>query len=307
MIFRKMRIAADIAHGWARNFKLGDALAKSVLTATTLYVNDQGSCYVGIATLADDTELSQNTVRRKLAWLEDIRAIERVPQWLDEHGRRTSDRLRGGKCTSDEIRLCLDVDPAEIEARAHSRFEALADMASPPTKVWLADQSNPSSVGGLNPVSPPLALQQPSQSREGLNLFNKELEQDSLLSGERGRELARITVPVCANKAEMRRPAELPEDWMPSVADLEAVGSEGLSDETLRRETTKFKDYWPNAPAGRRRKADWSATWRNWIRKAADDLNNRPHGMTHGTHRNGPGGFALNAIEFARRAADNGK
>jgi hypothetical protein len=54
---RRMRIAADIAHGWARNFRLGDTLTKFVLMAITLYVNDEGSCFVGIATLAADTEL----------------------------------------------------------------------------------------------------------------------------------------------------------------------------------------------------------------------------------------------------------
>jgi hypothetical protein len=179
MISRRMRIAADIAHGWARNFKLGDAHAKSVLMATSLYVNDEGSCFVGISTLADDTELSQNTVRRKLEWLEEIRAVKRIPQWLDARGRRTSDPRQRGKCTSDEIRLCLDVDPAEIEARARGEFVDSTGLANPPTVAGLTGGSSPPSVAGLNPVSPPLALQQPSQCWEGLNPFNNEHEQDS--------------------------------------------------------------------------------------------------------------------------------
>jgi hypothetical protein len=178
MISRRMRIAADIAHGWARNFKLGDAHAKSVLMATSLYVNDEGSCFVGIPTLADDTELSQNTVRRKLEWLEEVRAIKRIPQWLDAYGRRTSDPLQRGNRTSDEIKLCLDVDPAEIEARARSEFIDSAGLASPPTAAGLAGDSSPPSVAGLNRVSPPLALQQPSQCWEGLNPSNGEHEEE---------------------------------------------------------------------------------------------------------------------------------
>jgi hypothetical protein len=101
------------------------------------------------------------------------------------------------------------------------------------------------------------------------------------------------------------RPKELPTDWTPSPLDLEFARDEGLSDEAIRREIAKFRDYWPNAPGARRKKVDWSATWRNWIRKAADDLN-KSRGMRNGTYRNAGGGFALNDLEFERLAARQG-
>jgi Helix-turn-helix domain len=172
---RKMRIASDIAHGWARNFRLGDSLTKFVLMAVTLYVNDEGSCFVGMATLADDTELSENTIRRRLVWLEEIGAIKRIPQWLDPRGRRTSDPLRGGKRTSDEIKLCLDADPTDIEACARGTV-ALAATVSPASVGGLDDDPSPACVGGLNAVSPSSALHQPSHVGEGLNPLNGELE-----------------------------------------------------------------------------------------------------------------------------------
>lgn len=37
------------------------------------------------------------------------------------------------------------------------------------------------------------------------------------------------------------------------------------------REHEKFMDYWRAAPGQRGVKQDWIATWRNWMRKAADD------------------------------------
>src|SRR6202035_1279554 len=69
-----------------------------------------------------------------------------------------------------------------------------------------------------------------------------------------------------------RWPTELPDYWAPSDVDIQFARSEGLSDELIKREAEKFRDYWPNAPAGRRTKRDWAATWRNWIRRAVDDL-----------------------------------
>lgn len=35
-------------------------------------------------------------------------------------------------------------------------------------------------------------------------------------------------------------------------------------------EAEKFRDYWTSMPGQKGRKADWSATWRNWIRKQAE-------------------------------------
>jgi pyocin large subunit-like protein len=100
---RPRRIAADEAHSWARHLKLGNPYAKLVLSMLTIYVNGDGSCFVGIEQLAEDTELSADTVRKRLAWLERVGAIARFPQWIDASGRRNGDGR--GKSTSDEIRL----------------------------------------------------------------------------------------------------------------------------------------------------------------------------------------------------------
>lgn len=42
-----------------------------------------------------------------------------------------------------------------------------------------------------------------------------------------------------------------------------------------RRELEKFRDYWAGVGGQRGRKRDWDATWRNWIRRAADDYRHR--------------------------------
>jgi Helix-turn-helix domain len=164
---RRPRIGADSAHSWARNLTLGNPHAKAVLMALCFYVNDEGACFCSISTLAQDTDLSENTVRSRLRWLDDIGAIVRIPQWLDEHGRRTY--IVGGKRTSDEIKLLLDEDADTIEDRARNKENPPnKDAVSPPPQVGL--NSDPETV------SPAPALQQPSTSTEGLDSSEVELE-----------------------------------------------------------------------------------------------------------------------------------
>jgi hypothetical protein len=155
---RARRIAADEAHAWARNLRLRNHHAKSVLRSLTLYIDGDGFCYVAIPTLAEDCELSDDTVRRRLAWLEDIGAVTRRPQWIDERGLRNADGR--GKRTTDQYRLMFDADPEEIEARAAG------------LEVVVSREVSPSSQQGLTPadetVSPAPALRQPSHCGEGL-------------------------------------------------------------------------------------------------------------------------------------------
>ncbi|MFC9769308.1 hypothetical protein [Rhodococcus jostii] len=59
----------------------------------------------------------------------------------------------------------------------------------------------------------------------------------------------------------------LPADWTPSPDLVEAMENEcpGLN---LRGEHLVFADYWHGVAGARGVKADWDATWRNWMRKA---------------------------------------
>lgn len=63
-----------------------------------------------------------------------------------------------------------------------------------------------------------------------------------------------------------------PLDWMPSEDDNEILRSEGIGDFNRPSALARFKDHeFTNA------KSDWSAAYRNWIRKDAEDAKrNRP-------------------------------
>lgn len=167
---RKRRVAADEAHSWARHLRLKNPYGKLVLGMLTLYVNGEGSCFVGIQSLAEDCELSADTVRKRLAWLEHVGAIARFPQWIDGNGRRNGDGV--GKRTSDEIRLLMEADPDVIEARAAGDEHAGGDDDG--------GEISPRSQQGLNEAedqaSPPVAVCQPSDSGKGLKTLNLNTE-----------------------------------------------------------------------------------------------------------------------------------
>ncbi|MFE3060661.1 hypothetical protein [Nocardia sp. NPDC059239] len=62
----------------------------------------------------------------------------------------------------------------------------------------------------------------------------------------------------------------LPEGWRPPDAVVAAMHSEHPNVD-LRAEHQKFVDYWNGVPGAKGRKSDWPGTWRNWIRRAAEN------------------------------------
>jgi hypothetical protein len=154
---RPRRIAADEAHAWARSLNLRNHSAKHVLKSLTMYVDGEGECFVGIPDLAADCDMSADTVRRRLVWLEHIGAISRIPQWQDNRGVRNAEGR--GKRTTDLIRLLVDADVETIEAAARGDVR---DNAGDEDGGF-----SPSNLRGLNPetepASPRPALVQPSQ------------------------------------------------------------------------------------------------------------------------------------------------
>lgn len=61
--------------------------------------------------------------------------------------------------------------------------------------------------------------------------------------------------------------SRLPDDWQPSHQDIE-FAERARPDVDWRAEAEKFRDYWHGVAGAKGRKADWPATWRNWIRRA---------------------------------------
>jgi uncharacterized protein YdaU (DUF1376 family) len=68
-----------------------------------------------------------------------------------------------------------------------------------------------------------------------------------------------------------KRGSRLVPDWYPSSADLKFAADLGLRLFEVDNEVNKFADYWHARAGPGAVKRDWSATWRNWCRKAIED------------------------------------
>lgn len=84
----------------------------------------------------------------------------------------------------------------------------------------------------------------------------------------------KIEAPAIAGRSR-----QLPADWEPDAALLAWLKDKGLKvDETAERD--KFKDYWIAKGEARR---DWSAAYRNWLRKAEEFSASRPSVLRGGS------------------------
>ena len=67
---------------------------------------------------------------------------------------------------------------------------------------------------------------------------------------------------------ETTKGTRLPDEWVPPLGIM--AGDFGLSHEQYADQVERFRDYWRAVPGAKGRKVDWPATWRNWLRTAAE-------------------------------------
>lgn len=70
-----------------------------------------------------------------------------------------------------------------------------------------------------------------------------------------------------------KKASRLPDDWRPDREYLEAAKliKPDLTQEWFVQVAHKFKDYWIAKAGKDATKADWLATWRNWVRREVDN------------------------------------
>lgn len=78
------------------------------------------------------------------------------------------------------------------------------------------------------------------------------------------------------NSDRASRGTRIDPNWSPTMAEREFAIAEGLSTSEINREAARFRDYWKGRAGAGGVKLDWSATWQNWIRTAAEKLGRAP-------------------------------
>lgn len=89
---------------------------------------------------------------------------------------------------------------------------------------------------------------------------DEEEEESSLRSPKNG-----ARAPPRVENASRKH--KLPDDWFPEPKDNDAGYEVGLTEPEIEREYPKFRDW---AVSTNALKSNWNATWRNWLRTAAE-------------------------------------
>jgi hypothetical protein len=97
------------------------------------------------------------------------------------------------------------------------------------------------------------------------------LRPDTDTDTERKKEKVAKEKESGARESKARKGSRLAPDWYPSDADLKFAADLGLRLFEVDNEANKFVDYWKARAGPGGVKRDWSATWRNWCRKAHED------------------------------------
>lgn len=112
--------------------------------------------------------------------------------------------------------------------------------------------------------------------------------------------------PTPENITTHTRGSRLPEGWEPDADGwsyaIEHLGSPQLA----HAEADKFRDYWRAVPGAKGRKSDWPATWRNWTRRASENLPRkanaqRPHPDNRQAAREANHAAAFRGADIAAR------
>lgn len=76
---------------------------------------------------------------------------------------------------------------------------------------------------------------------------------------EKSRELS-------GTSSSVARASRLPKDWYPSAEEATFCRTE-RPDLNVQQVANEFRDYWTARPGKDGTKLDWTATWRNWVRR----------------------------------------
>lgn len=165
------------------------------------------------------------------------RAVIDAIQWLEEHGLLEADRTNGRHTRYQII----------TNGRTPDLFESQKTSAS---RAPVQQKHQFTSRTG----APDAPVQQP---QEAVHLPHQPVRQMHTNRQEPTR-----------TKSEERAPAgaRLPPDWSPSDEETEFAKRERPGVD-VAAEAEKFRDYWHSLAGAKARRADWPATWRNWIRR----------------------------------------
>lgn len=226
---------------WATRQKTGSAPTNFVLFVLANYADQEWSCFPSVAAIAEITELSERAVRRAVADLHASGKIRILYRYRSNGSRRSS------------------------------RYQLLYEGGGTPlpeTDDWTSEKPYPDtqSGGGYPDTQSGVSGHQDRRGvPQGPDIStSKDTSLDPPLTG--------------GGKPRQQRATRVPDDFRPDEKMRAWFAAEKLGQLVDGRiEHEKFMDYWRAEAGMKAQKVDWPATWRRWMRTAAEraqrDLN----------------------------------
>jgi Helix-turn-helix domain len=220
--------------------QLGSPAAKAVLLSLAERADESWSCYPGMTDISTRTELSYSTVKRQISELE-------------KNGWISHRRLRRADGTAGVYRYKLNF---------HALKNAAAELPEP-----VENPEDFENQPGLT-VSPRSSNQGSQCPRLGLTVSHPRAHSEPA-EPSTNRQVNLIPSEAIASSGETRA-RRIPNGWAPSSEDSAFAIENGLTADRIKYEAAKFRDYFSAASGKSAAKKDWSATWRNWVRRATE-------------------------------------
>ncbi len=204
--------------------------ARLVLLAIADFCDDEGKAYPAVPTLARKANLSERATQYAIRELEALGELQVRPN--------------AGRSRSNVYVVTLASDGAK----------------SAPVQNLHPAKSAPLMVQNLHPDGAAhctLTVIEPSSEPSVISSLSHTPKSE-------GAKAAPETKRAAQPKA-----SRLPAEWEPSASDL-AWATANVPDVDTGDATARFCDYWRAQTGAKAVKADWPATWRNWIRRASE-------------------------------------
>lgn len=192
----------------------------------------------------------------------DVRSLEEVARRLAEVGLIEQATLQPSKWATLQMRSDTDNTAAERKRRQRQRKKDAVSEGEEGGHGQVTDESR---VTGTDVT----------RTDTDIDTDKEETVNYSKAVGAADRDTSPPAQPEATKgkgKTATATGTRLPDDWrLPkSWGDWASAEHAGLTEEEVRRQAAMFADHWRGKAGKDGRKADWAATWRNWIRRCTD-------------------------------------
>lgn len=210
------------------------------LLALADWSDDEGCCFPSMASIGRKIRLSEKQARRVVHSLEEAGFL-----------RVTGGQTGGGMSRRYQIALDRLTPPAGGRAPTDGRVPAGVPNPSRPRE-------------GTPPTHGRRTVSEPSKNRQE--------------DGDKPTVTGKAVSADTGKKSSAAKGSRLPADWQLPKAWGEWALQEAptWAPEQVRKVAERFRDYWIAKPGREGFKADWLATWRNWVRREAERTSAAP-------------------------------